>query len=173
MIVSLVTYVIFIMALVIVLAVFNIQLYPLILSVGVISAVVVLGSQLLISNLLGGTVVYVEKPFLKGDLIRVGDNMGIVQGVSIRATTLKGLNGLNITIPNSTFLTTPITNYTRTKQYLIKVPFTMPRESISPASSMPSGSMPPPCRDSRRSAASSSTKWASARTISSTSCISG
>ena len=128
MIVSLVTYVIFIMALVIVLAVFNIQLYPLILSVGVISAVVVLGSQLLISNLLGGTVVYVEKPFLKGDLIKVGDNMGVVQGVSIRATTLKGLNGLNITIPNSTFLTTPITNYTRTKHYLIKVPFTMPRD---------------------------------------------
>jgi small-conductance mechanosensitive channel len=128
MVVSLVSYVIFIIALVIVLAVFNIQLYPLILSIGVISAVVVLGSQLLISNLLGGTVVYVEKPFLKGDLIRVGDNLGVVQGVSIRATTLKGLNGLNITIPNSTFLTTPITNYTRTKQYLIKVPFTMPRE---------------------------------------------
>jgi small-conductance mechanosensitive channel len=128
MIVSLVTYVIFIMALVIVLAVFNIQLYPIILSVGVISAVIVLGSQLLISNLLGGTVVYIEKPFLKGDLIRVGDNMGVVQGVSIRATKLRGLNGLDITIPNSTFLTAPITNYTRTKRYMIKVPFTMPRD---------------------------------------------
>jgi small-conductance mechanosensitive channel len=128
MIVSFVTYVIFIMALVIVLAVFNIQLYPLILSIGVISAVVVLGSQLLISNLLGGTVVYIEKPFLNGDLIKVGDNMGVVQGISIRATRLKSLNGLDITIPNSTFLTTPITNYTRTKHYLIKVPFTMPRD---------------------------------------------
>jgi small conductance mechanosensitive channel len=127
MIVSLTSYVIFILAIVIVLAVFNIQLYPLILSVGVISAVVVLGSQLLISNLLGGTVVYIEKPFLKGDLIKIGDNLGVVQSVSIRATRLKGLNGLDITIPNSTFLTTPITNYTRTKHYLIKVPFTMPR----------------------------------------------
>jgi small-conductance mechanosensitive channel len=93
----------------------------------VISAVVILGSQLLISNLLGGTVVYIEKPFLVGDLIKVGGNMGVVQGISIRATTLKGLNGLNITIPNSTFLTTSITNYTRTKHYLVKVPFTMPR----------------------------------------------
>jgi small-conductance mechanosensitive channel len=128
MVVSLVSYVIFIIALVIVLAVFNIQLYPLILSIGVISAVVVLGSQLLISNLLGGTVVYIEKPFLKGDLIKVGDNMGVVQDVSIRATTLKSLNGLDITIPNSTFLTTAITNYTRTKHYLIKVPFTMPQD---------------------------------------------
>jgi small-conductance mechanosensitive channel len=127
MIVSLISYVIFILAIVIVLAVFNIQLYPLILSLGVISAVVVLGSQLLISNLLGGTVVYIEKPFLAGDLIKVGDNLGVVQGISIRATTLKGINGLDITIPNSTFLTTPITNYTRTKHYLIKVPFTMPR----------------------------------------------
>jgi len=127
-IVSLVSYIIFIMALVIVLAVFNIQLYPIILSIGVISAVVVLGSQLLISNLLGGTVVYIEKPFLRGDLIKIGDNLGVVQGVSIRATTLKSLNGLDITIPNSTFLTTSITNYTRTKHYMIKVPFTMPRD---------------------------------------------
>jgi small conductance mechanosensitive channel len=128
MIVSLATYVIFILALVIVLAVFDIQLYPLILSLGVISAVVVLGSQLLISNLLGGTVVYIEKPFLKGDLIKVGDNLGVVQGISIRATSLRGLNGLDITIPNSTFLTTPITNYTRTRHYLVTVPFTMPRD---------------------------------------------
>ncbi|HUL61450.1 MAG TPA: mechanosensitive ion channel domain-containing protein [Methanocella sp.] len=123
-----VTYGVFVIAFVSVLAVFNIQLYSLILSLGIISVVVVLGSQLLISNLLGGAVVYVEKPFLKGDLIKVGDSTGVVQGISIRATTLRGLNGLDITIPNSTFLTTSITNYTRTRQYLIKVPFTMPRD---------------------------------------------
>jgi small-conductance mechanosensitive channel len=130
MIVTLVSYGVFIIAFVSVLAVFDIQLYPLILSLGILSAVVVLGSQLLISNLLGGAVVYIEKPFLKGDLIKVGDSMGTVQGISIRATTLRGLNGLDITIPNSTFLTTSITNYTRTRHYLVKVPFTMPRDII-------------------------------------------
>ncbi len=128
MIVTLMTYGVFIIAFVCVLAVFDIQLYPLILSLGILSAVIVLGSQLLISNLLGGAVVYIEKPFLKGDLIKVGDSTGVVQGISIRATTMRGLNGLDITIPNSTFLTTSITNYTRTKHYLIKVPFTMPRD---------------------------------------------
>jgi small-conductance mechanosensitive channel len=128
MIVTLMTYGVFILAFVSVLAIFDIQLYPLILSLGILSVVVVLGSQLLISNLLGGAVVYIEKPFLKGDLIKVGDSTGIVQGITIRATILRGLNGLDITIPNSTFLTTSITNYTRTKHYLIKVPFTMPRD---------------------------------------------
>jgi small-conductance mechanosensitive channel len=126
--VTLMTYGIFILAFISVLAVFDIQLYPLILSLGILSVVVVLGSQLLISNLLGGAVVYIEKPFLIGDLIKVGDSTGVVQGISIRATTLRGLNGLDITIPNSTFLTTSITNYTRTMHYLIKVPFTMPRD---------------------------------------------
>lgn len=128
MFVTLMTYVVLIAAIVSVMAVFDIQLYPLILSLGILSVVVVLGSQLLISNMLGGAVVYIEKPFLKGDLIKVGDSTGVVQSISIRSTILRGLNGLDITIPNSTFLTTSITNYTRSKQYLIKVPFTMPRD---------------------------------------------
>lgn len=127
-IITLVTYGIVILAFVNILAVFNVQLYPLILSLGVLSAVVVLGSQMIISNALGGAVVYIEKPFLVGDVIRVGENIGVVQNISFRSTILKGLNGLDITIPNSTFLTTSITNYTRTKQYLIKVPFSMPRD---------------------------------------------
>jgi small-conductance mechanosensitive channel len=127
LIVTFVTYGVVILAFVNVLAVFDVQLYPLILSLGVISAVVVLGSQLIISNVLGGAVVYVEKPFVAGDIIKVGDNTGTVQGISFRSTTLKGLNGLDITIPNSTFLTTSIINYTRTKRYLVKVLFSMPR----------------------------------------------
>jgi small-conductance mechanosensitive channel len=123
-----VTYGTMIIAVVNVLAVFNIQLYSLIVSLGVISAVVVLSSQMIISNLLGGVVVYVERPFVMGDAIRVGDNYGVVEGMNIRSTTLKGDNGLAITVPNSTFLTNAITNYTRTHRYLIKVPFTMPRD---------------------------------------------
>ncbi|OPY30156.1 MAG: Small-conductance mechanosensitive channel MscMJ [Methanocella sp. PtaU1.Bin125] len=126
LIITAVTYGTVILAFVNVLAVFNIQLYPLILSLGVLSAVVVLGSQLLISNVLGGAVVYVERPFVIGDIIKVGENIGVVQGINIRSTALKGLNGLDITIPNSTFLTTSITNYTKTRHYLVKVPFTMP-----------------------------------------------
>jgi len=65
MFVTLMTYVVLIAAIVSVMAVFDIQLYPLILSLGILSVVVVLGSQLLISNMLGGAVVYIEKPFPK------------------------------------------------------------------------------------------------------------
>ncbi|HMK45924.1 MAG TPA: mechanosensitive ion channel domain-containing protein [Methanocella sp.] len=121
------TYTVLTIAFVNILAVFDVQLFPLILSLGVLSVVVVLGSQLLISNMLGGVVVYIEKPFAVSDLIRVGDNMGTVQSISIRATTLKGQDGLAITVPNSTFLTTPIINYTSTKRYRVEVSFTMPR----------------------------------------------
>ncbi|CAJ35370.1 mechanosensitive ion channel family protein [Methanocella arvoryzae] len=124
---TVVTYGTLILAIVNILAVFDIHLYSLIVSLGLISAVIVLGSQLVISNLLGGTIVYIEKPFEIDDVIKVGENTGVVEGISFRSTTMRGLNGLVITIPNSTYLTTPITNYTRTRQYLVKLPFTMPR----------------------------------------------
>lgn len=125
---TVVTYGILILAIINILAVFNIQLYSLIVSLGLISAVIVLGSQLVISNLLGGTIVYIEKPFEIDDVIKVGENTGIVEGISFRSTTMRGLNGLVITIPNSTYLTTPITNFTRTRQYLVKLLFTAPRD---------------------------------------------
>lgn len=102
-------------------------IYSFILSLGLISVVIALGSQTIISNLMGGFIVYIERPFKEGDVIKVGENTGEVAGISFRTTTLKGLNGLNITVPNSTFLTMPIVNYTRTRSYLLKVPFVMPR----------------------------------------------
>jgi small-conductance mechanosensitive channel len=76
---------------------------------------------------MGGIIVYIERPFHIGDVIKVGDNIGEVLGISFRATTFRGLDGLNIIVPNSTFLTMPIVNYTRTMSYLLKVPFILPR----------------------------------------------
>lgn len=102
-------------------------IYSLILSLGLISVVVALGSQNLISNLMGGVIVYLERPFHIGDIVKVGDNTGEVLGISFRTTALRGLNGLNIVVPNSMFLTVPIVNFTRTQSYLLKVPFVLPR----------------------------------------------
>lgn len=102
-------------------------IYSLILSLGLISVVIALGSQTIISNLMGGAIVYLERPFKTGDIIEIGNNKGEVLAISFRTTTLKGLDGLDITIPNSSFLTMPIVNYTRTQSYLLKVPFIMPR----------------------------------------------
>ncbi len=121
-------YAILIFAIINVLGVFSFTyVYSLILSLGLISVVIALGSQTIISNLMGGIVVYIERPFHIGDVIKVGDNSGEVLGISFRTTTLRGLNGLNIVVPNSTFLTAPIVNYTRTRSYLLKVPFVLPR----------------------------------------------
>lgn len=126
---TIITYSVAIFAVAGLLSVFNVQLYSLIMSLGIISVVVVLGSQLIISNLLGGTVVYIEKPFMVGDLIKIGNDLGVVQNISFRSTVLKSNTGLIITVPNSTFLTTSIVNYTRTQGYLVDVPFVMPVET--------------------------------------------
>ncbi|HMK45708.1 MAG TPA: mechanosensitive ion channel domain-containing protein [Methanocella sp.] len=129
---TLITYGMLTLAAISILAVFNVQLYSLIVSLGFFSAVLVLGTQIIISNLLGGIVISIEKSFIVGDVIKVGDNIGVVEGINIRSTIMRGLNGLVITVPNSTFLTTPITNYTRSRQYLIKVPFSTPR-AVNPS----------------------------------------
>ena len=124
-----ITYGILLLAAINILAAFDIQLYSLIVSLGLISALMVMGSQLIISNLLGGVLVYVEKPFVEGDIIKVGDNTGVVEGISYRSTIMRGLNGLYVTIPNSTYLTSPIINYTRSHLYMVSLPFSAPRSA--------------------------------------------
>lgn len=125
---GIIKYGILIFAIINVLGVFSFTyIYSLILSLGLISVVIALGSQTIISNLMGGIIVYIERPFHIGDVIKIGDNIGEVLGISFRATSFRGLNGLNIIVPNSTFLTAPIVNYTRTRSFLLKVPFILPR----------------------------------------------
>jgi hypothetical protein len=76
------------------------QLYPSSLSVGVISAVVCWAPHAHLEP--SRRHCHYIKTIFKGDL-HVGDNLGVCR-CQHPATRLKGLNGLDITIPNSAFL---------------------------------------------------------------------
>ena len=103
--------------------------YSLLLSLGLIGVVIALGSQTIIANLMGGAIVYLERPFRIGDIIKVGDNTGEVQKISFRSTALRSLDGLHTSVPNSAFLTQSIVNYTRTRSLLLRIPFVLPRST--------------------------------------------
>lgn len=72
-----------------------------------------LAAQDALSNVFGGIVIIIEKPFSIGDWIVTPAAEGIVEDINFRSTRLRAFDQSLITIPNSTLAKEAITNYSR------------------------------------------------------------
>ena len=82
-------YVIYIIAIVIILNEFDYDISGLMAGLGIASAIVALAAQDIVKSLLSGMSIITEKPFLVGDWIEVGTIAGTVVDISIRTTKIK------------------------------------------------------------------------------------
>jgi len=100
----------------------GIDLTPLFITSGVVSIVVGLAVQGLLSNLLAGVVISVERPFKVGDWVRIGDSEGEVAHINWRATRLRTRFNDYVEIPNSVIAQERVTNFDEpTPQHLCKI----------------------------------------------------
>ena len=67
----------------------------------VLAAVIGLALQDTLGNLFSGIALHMEGAFDVGDVLHSGDYMGVVEGVSWRATRVRGFNNQVIILPNS------------------------------------------------------------------------
>lgn len=67
----------------------------------IVAAVVALALQDTLGNLFSGIAMHMEDTYEVGDMIHSGDFMGVVEGVSWRATKLRGYDNQIIVLPNS------------------------------------------------------------------------
>lgn len=65
------------------------------------------------SNIFGGIIIIMEKPFSIGDWIVTPSVEGIVEDISFRSTRIRAFAQSIITVPNSTLANEAITNYSR------------------------------------------------------------
>ncbi len=70
------------------------------------------GLQEIFANFVSGIILLFERPFRVGDTITVGNKTGTVTRIRTRATTLRDGEGKEIFIPNKTFITGEVTNWT-------------------------------------------------------------
>lgn len=67
----------------------------------VIAAILGLAMQDTLGNLFSGIALHMEESFTIGDVLHSGEFMGVVEGVSWRATRIRGFNNQVIVLPNS------------------------------------------------------------------------
>lgn len=70
------------------------------------------GLQEIFANFVSGLILLVERPFRVGDTITIGDLTGTVTRIHTRATTVLDYDNKEIVIPNKTFITGQVTNWT-------------------------------------------------------------
>jgi len=70
------------------------------------------GLQTLLKNLVSGVMLLIERPLRLGDLVEVDGLRGRVTEIGLRASTIRGFDGIESMIPNSRFLEGNMTNWT-------------------------------------------------------------
>ena len=72
-----------------------------------------LAAQDTVANLFGAVAIFLDRPFYLGDRIKVEGVDGMVEGIGLRSTRIRNLDGHHVTIPNKLMGNAIITNITR------------------------------------------------------------
>lgn len=104
--------IIYFIAVSMILPVFGQDVTALITTAGVASLAVALAAQDTISNMLGGFVILVDRPFKVGDLVELTDGkMGEVIEIGLRSTRIRQFDGNALVMPNKDLANSRIVNY--------------------------------------------------------------
>ncbi len=92
---------------------FGANVGPLLAGLGVGGLAFGLAAQDTLKNFFGSVNVVLDRPFQVGDWVRVGDTEGTIEAVGLRSTRIRTFYNSEITVPNSSLMTTAIDNMGR------------------------------------------------------------
>ena len=114
------TTVIVIIAVLIVLGEFGVNINGLITGVGLGGLTFALAAQDTASNIFGGLVIISDKPFAVGDWIQTASIEGTVEDISFRSTRIRTFDDALLVVPNSTLSSASITNWSKMNKRKVK-----------------------------------------------------
>ena len=68
--------------------------------------------QNLLKNLISGVIILIERPMRLGDIVEISGTRGEVTNIGVRSSVIHRSDGVEILVPNSTFLENSATNLT-------------------------------------------------------------
>lgn len=106
-------YLFFAISVLIGLSVAGFNLSSLAIIAGGLSLGVGFGLQNIVQNFVAGLIILIERPFKEGDYIESGSASGTVKRINVRATEIETNKKETIVIPNSGFINSNVSNWTR------------------------------------------------------------
>jgi small-conductance mechanosensitive channel len=119
-------YLIWFVAILLILANFNINITPLLAGAGIAGIALALAAQDLLGNFFGGAIITMDKPFKIGDRIKFDNFVGDIISIGPRSTRLKTLDNQIVTIPNSKITSNVIVNFAQPDTKIkVRIPFSV------------------------------------------------
>ena len=123
---DLINYFIYLVALILILQLFGIDLTATLLSLGVIGIAVSLATKDILSNLFSGILLIVGKSIKVGDTIEINNKKGIIEKVQLRTTIISDDNGIKTHIPNSVLTNNTYLQYKKPEKYRVDIQTGLP-----------------------------------------------
>ncbi|MDB5477589.1 MAG: MscS Mechanosensitive ion channel, partial [Alphaproteobacteria bacterium] len=114
-----------IIVIIIVLDMLGVNVTGLLAGLGVGGIALALAVQNILKDLLSALSIALDKPFVEGDFIVIGDKMGTVERVGLQTTRLRALSGEQLVINNGDILSSRVQNYKRMQNRRLEVRFTL------------------------------------------------
>lgn len=104
---------------------FGIEISAVIGALGVSGIVVAFALQNVLADIFASLSIYLDRPFLVGDFIVTGTEMGSVEKIGIKSTRIKSLQGEEIILNNKTLIESRVHNYKRMENRRVAFNFSL------------------------------------------------
>jgi len=112
----------------------GVNITALVAGLGIGGIAVALALQKVLSDLFGSLAIVLDKPFVLGDFIIVGDALGTVEQIGLRTTRLRSLSGEQLIFSNEDLLSSRVRNFGRMEErrivFTIGVTYETPRDQV-------------------------------------------
>ncbi|MGQ9576274.1 MAG: mechanosensitive ion channel family protein [Thermoguttaceae bacterium] len=122
--------------LLLVLANLGVDVTAMVAGLGIGGVALALAAQNILGDLFASASIVLDKPFVLGDFIVVGDEMGTVEHIGLKTTRLRSLSGEQLVLANNDLLKSRIRNYKRMTER--RVAFTLGVTYQTPADKLAS-----------------------------------
>lgn len=90
----------------------NINTASVLASLGIVGLTVGFAARDAFSNLISGLLIYLDRPFVIGDLVEIEDHYGRVDQITLRSTRVITSDGKMLAVPNADIINKTVTSYT-------------------------------------------------------------
>lgn len=94
-------------------------------SLGIAGLTIGFAARDALSNLISGVLIFLDRPFVIGDLVEIEDRYGRVDKITLRSTRVVTVDGKMLAVPNTEVINKTVASYTNFPNLRLDVPVTV------------------------------------------------